>query len=74
MPTPAASLVFSSAVTDKEMMKEVISTCALEHDIAMLANGLETELGEKGVNLSGGQKARVALARAAIATLAGDAK
>lgn len=34
-------------------------------DIAALPAGDATELGERGVNLSGGQKARLALARAA---------
>ena len=30
----------------------------------MFGKGLETTIGERGVNISGGQKARIALARA----------
>jgi hypothetical protein len=36
----------------------------LEDDLRSLPDGLQTMLGEKGVTLSGGQKARVGLARA----------
>ncbi|XWX00320.1 hypothetical protein V2A60_008340 [Cordyceps javanica] len=43
--------------------KTVIHACALEKDIAALEDGDETELGANGVNLSGGQKWRVSLAR-----------
>ncbi|KAM3464385.1 hypothetical protein NHJ6243_002441 [Beauveria neobassiana] len=43
--------------------KMVIHACALERDIEALDDGDETELGANGVNLSGGQKWRVSLAR-----------
>ncbi|TFK23809.1 ATP-dependent bile acid permease [Coprinopsis marcescibilis] len=50
---------------DQQRFCAVISACNLERDIEMLPNGLDTEIGEKGINLSGGQKARVSLARVA---------
>lgn len=50
---------------DELKFREIIKACCLEHDLEMLPNGENTEIGEKGINLSGGQKARVSLARAA---------
>ncbi|KAJ3110961.1 hypothetical protein HK100_002851 [Physocladia obscura] len=49
---------------DDELLDEVVRVCGLEVDIAQFQYGLATEIGEKGIALSGGQKARIALARA----------
>ncbi|KAH7104651.1 ATP-dependent bile acid permease [Auriculariales sp. MPI-PUGE-AT-0066] len=50
---------------DEARYKDCISACALTHDLSTLSDGDKTEIGEKGINLSGGQKARVSLARVA---------
>lgn len=49
---------------NEEKYHEVIRLCELESDLKHLPGGDLTEIGEKGVNLSGGQRARVSLARA----------
>ncbi|KAJ8384161.1 hypothetical protein AAFF_G00208630 [Aldrovandia affinis] len=46
------------------LYNSVIEACALTDDINMLPSRDRTEVGENGVTLSGGQKARLALARA----------
>lgn len=49
---------------DQEFYNKTIEACQLIPDLRILPDGDETQVGEKGVSLSGGQKARLALARA----------
>ena len=64
--TLRANIVWSSTF-DQRKYDEILRRCQLDEDIATLSDGDLTEIGEKGVNLSGGQCARVALARACYA-------
>ncbi|KAI9475895.1 MAG: multi drug resistance-associated protein MRP [Benjaminiella poitrasii] len=49
---------------DPEFYDRVLEACSLKRDLEILSGGDLTEIGERGINLSGGQKARVSLARA----------
>ncbi|KDO33637.1 hypothetical protein SPRG_01607 [Saprolegnia parasitica CBS 223.65] len=57
------NILFADAFDDAKY-NAVLDACQLRADLAMLPDGDATEIGERGINLSGGQKARVALARA----------
>ncbi|CUM67184.1 uncharacterized protein PRCAT00004877001 [Priceomyces carsonii] len=51
----------------EEWYRKVIFACCLEDDLRLLPARDLTEIGEKGITLSGGQKARINLARAVYA-------
>lgn len=48
---------------DIKRYEETVRMCCLEDDFAILKDGDQTEVGERGITLSGGQKARLSLAR-----------
>lgn len=49
---------------NKKKYEEVVKVCALERDFILFPYGDRTLVGERGVSLSGGQRARINLARA----------
>ncbi|CZR62077.1 related to multidrug resistance protein [Phialocephala subalpina] len=52
---------------DEKWYNQVVHSCGLESDIAILPKGHSTQVGSAGISLSGGQKQRLALARAVYA-------
>ncbi|XP_044154092.1 ATP-binding cassette sub-family C member 2-like [Bufo gargarizans] len=57
------NILFGSPL-DEARYQRVLEACALLPDLQMLPGGDMSEIGEKGINLSVGQKQRVSLARA----------
>ena len=56
--------VLMGAAFEGARYRRTLRACALEADLARMDDGDATEIGERGVTLSGGQRLRVALARA----------
>ena len=56
--------ILMGANFDQHRYDTVVKACALETDLRRMTHGDATQLGERGVTVSGGQKLRVALARA----------
>lgn len=56
------NIVFDKNIDDEKII-EVLKLVELEKFYSKLKNGLQTELGEKGILISGGERQRIALAR-----------
>jgi ATP-binding cassette subfamily B protein len=70
--TPQVPRLFSETLRDNLLLgrslddaalQRSVHSAVLEHDVAMLARGLDTLVGPRGVKLSGGQMQRAAAAR-----------
>ncbi|OMJ68057.1 hypothetical protein SteCoe_34601 [Stentor coeruleus] len=57
------NILFGKEFNEKKYW-EIIRICMLQADLDMFPGGDLTKIGERGINLSGGQKARVCIARA----------
>ena len=49
---------------DQKKFDDAIKYSCLTRDVQIFGRGVDTVIGERGVNVSGGQKARISLARA----------
>ncbi|KAL7746310.1 hypothetical protein RI367_008318 [Sorochytrium milnesiophthora] len=70
---PQSTYIFSGTIKsnitmgpadDAALLDRVVDICELRQDIARWEQGLDTRIGERGVRVSGGQRARICLARA----------
>ena len=69
---PQESVIFNASIFsnvtpdgshDRQAVTDALAKAAMTQDLLTFPQGLETPIGEKGVNLSGGQKQRVSIAR-----------
>ena len=61
--TVKSNILFGQDLNE-ELYKKVVKACNLKDDFRQFDEGDQTLVGERGITLSGGQKARISLARA----------
>ncbi len=61
--TLADNVRFGEPTADRAAVEDAVDVAGLRTDLGQLPRGLDTMLGERGVNLSGGQRQRTSLAR-----------
>lgn len=59
-----SNILFSKPDASSAELERVLDICAIKEFSNVLPNGIDTEIGQKGVKLSGGQKQKIAIARA----------
>jgi ATP-binding cassette subfamily B protein len=64
--TVRENIVFGADAPKENELTEALRLTGLDKDLPTFDRGLDTLIGERGVNISGGQKQRIALARALI--------
>lgn len=64
--TVRKNIVFNNENISDEEIYEVLSQCGLCEKISKLTNGIHEMVSEKGLNFSGGERQKIALARALI--------
>lgn len=64
MPLKRNIALHGAEEADVERLMEAVDIAHLTEALAVLPEGIDTHLGERGINLSGGQKQRATLARA----------
>ena len=57
------NLMFGNINATNTELDHIINKCNLQPIVNKLSNGLDTELGERGARLSGGEKQKVSIAR-----------
>ncbi len=58
------NIVLCDDAIDLARLEKAVNAAQMQHDIKLMPAGIDTEIGENGINLSGGQKHRLNIARA----------